>query len=142
MSDSELDAELLALEGDESSAEEDNVPQSLPRQETSESKKSGEKSPPRRGVAQKLKSRGRARRARRDESEEEECAPHLPTLALPNSRSASLHLTVPSAILRKNLLPLPPVSLLDLATSWRTKHLSTLSRASSDPRLIARKSWP
>ncbi|PSK42293.1 hypothetical protein B9Z65_4207 [Elsinoe australis] len=72
MSDSELDAELLALEGDESSAEEDNVPQSLPRQKTSESKKSGEKSPPRRGVAQKLKSRGRARRARRDESEEED----------------------------------------------------------------------
>ncbi|KAF4550443.1 Plus-3 domain-containing protein [Elsinoe fawcettii] len=72
MSDSELDAELLALEGDESSAEEDNTPQSPPQKGASEPKKSIEKSPPRRGVAQKLKSRGRARRARRDESEEED----------------------------------------------------------------------
>ncbi|KAF2224056.1 hypothetical protein BDZ85DRAFT_318041 [Elsinoe ampelina] len=72
MSDDDLDAELLALEGDESSAEEDNAPSSPPKKEASEPKKSIEKSPPRRGVAQKLKSRGRARRARRDESEEED----------------------------------------------------------------------
>ncbi|KAG8625442.1 hypothetical protein KVT40_007193 [Elsinoe batatas] len=72
MSDDDLDAELLALEGDESSAEEDNAPSSPPKREASEPKKSIEKSPPRRGVAQKLKSRGRARRARRDESEEED----------------------------------------------------------------------
>ncbi|PNS19080.1 hypothetical protein CAC42_1816 [Sphaceloma murrayae] len=71
MSDSELDAELLALEGDESSAEEDNV-SSPPKENFNEPKTSVEKSPPRRGVAQKLKARGRAKKARRDASEEED----------------------------------------------------------------------
>ena len=68
MSDNELDAELLALAGgDESSSEEeDNFQESF-----SEVRSKAEKSPPRRGVAQKLKARGRARRAR-DDSEDEE----------------------------------------------------------------------
>lgn len=70
MSDNELDAELLALAGgDESSSEEeDNVQQS---RQTSDLKGSGDKSPPRRGVAQKLKARGRARRAQRESDDEE-----------------------------------------------------------------------
>lgn len=74
MSDDGLDAELLALAGgDESSSEEeDNVPTSSRDRGSNESKDFGDKSPPRRGVAQKLKSRGKARRRQRD-SDDEEC---------------------------------------------------------------------
>ncbi|KAF2155092.1 plus-3-domain-containing protein [Myriangium duriaei CBS 260.36] len=73
MSDNELDAELLALAGgDESSSEEeDNVLPSSQERGKNDTSRTIERSPPRRGVAQKLKSRGRARRAQRDSDEED-----------------------------------------------------------------------
>lgn len=77
MSDTELDAELLALAGDDSS--DDERSDTRLRQSRSPSEglaKSSEpsRSPPRRGTAQKAKSRISAqpsRRRRKDESEEE-----------------------------------------------------------------------
>lgn len=78
MSDNELDAELLALAGDDSSSDEEETKPTT-RQSRSPSQvatQTVEKahSPPRRGVAQKLKSRAaaKARQARKDESEEVE----------------------------------------------------------------------
>lgn len=78
MSDNELDAELLALAGDDSSDEEDTKSiQSQSRSPSQELSRSGGKraSPAARGVAQKVRRGGRgtgARKAsRRDESEEE-----------------------------------------------------------------------
>ena len=75
MSDNELDAELLALAGDDSSSDEEEVKSSA-RESRSPSPKAKnsankQKSPPRRGVAQKSRSRG-ARKSKRDDSEEEE----------------------------------------------------------------------
>ena len=74
MSDNELDAELLALAGDDSSSDEDEVKPSSRHSRTPSPKatKSVEKtkSPPRRGVAQKSRARG-ARKSRKDDSEEE-----------------------------------------------------------------------
>lgn len=76
MSDNELDAELLALAGDDSSDEEDT--KSVQRDSRSPSQDAGTSSgkrsaPAARGVAQKMKrgARGAGRSNRRDESEEE-----------------------------------------------------------------------
>ncbi|GAB7351632.1 hypothetical protein MBLNU459_g2241t1 [Dothideomycetes sp. NU459] len=78
MSDNELDAELLALAGDDSSDEEETQQrESLSRSPSEQPAKSVEKttSPAARGVAQKTKSRGgrgAVRKRRKDDSEEEE----------------------------------------------------------------------
>lgn len=77
MSDNELDAELLALAGDDSSDDErtDNraAQRSSPFEHAAQSSEP-DRSPPRRGVAQKPKGRSSAaatRRRRKDDSEEE-----------------------------------------------------------------------
>lgn len=79
MSDNELDAELLALAGDDSSSDEEDAKplarqSRSPSQQATQSVEKPPQSPPRRGVAQKLKSRAaaKARKNRKAESEEEE----------------------------------------------------------------------
>jgi len=77
MSDNELDAELLALAGDDSSSDEEETQDLHPKRESpSQAEQSVEDahSPPRRGLATKSKARaskGSARKARRADSDEE-----------------------------------------------------------------------
>ena len=76
MSDNELDAELLALAGGDgsSSEEEEDIKTVTPKRRSPQRLQrlgSAERSPQRRGTAQKLKPRAKARRARKDESDEE-----------------------------------------------------------------------
>jgi len=73
--DEELDAELLALAGGESSSdEEEDIKIPSPKRKTDSRNRapSEERSPPRRSAGTKLKSRAKARRSRRaDDSDEE-----------------------------------------------------------------------
>lgn len=72
MSDNELDAELLALAGDDSSGDEDN--QSLQRASRSPSQEARKTTTASRGTARKAKRQARpsgARKSRMDDSEEE-----------------------------------------------------------------------